>query len=335
MKKYIVILAIIVVVAVALIYKNAMSEQYISSEIFISDTFLVMTISTTPQQYHLITNDIINEIKRSDGILNPYNSESEVSKINSLISSGVTANIDISSEFANLLDIGLKYSKYSDGVYDITLRNIIELWGFGLRIPSIPNEEDISNALDNVGYQYVSIKTNIDKYSIFVENPVGFDFGSYGKGYILNNIKSILEQHQIKNYLINYGGNIIVFGKNPKRAAWTVAIQSPRDYYDEYPIIIQSTNSSIVTSGDYERFFIENGNRYHHIFDATTGKPSYNSICATIVSDNATEADLLSTMAFLMGTNFFNKNNFEYKEAYIMLEEDKDIQIFKNICNIQ
>ncbi len=329
MKKIIIVFVLIILLASILIYKNAMSESYTTSEIFISDTLLSMTIKTTSQNYQTLTNDIIKEIERSDSVLNPYNEQSEISRVNSLILSGQT-NIEISSEFASLLDVGLRYSEYSGGIYDITLRNIVELWGFGLRVPSVPSYDDIPNALENVGYQYVSIQTNDDKYSVVVEKPVGFDFGSYGKGYILHNIKSILAKHQIKNYLINYGGNITLLGDNPKGSSWTVAIQNPRDYYDEYPILIQSTNSSIVTSGDYERFFIENNTRYHHIFDATTGFPIYNSVCVTIVSDNATESDLLSTVAFLMGTNFFTQEQFEYKEAYIMLEENNQLLIFEN-----
>ncbi len=330
MKKYIVMFGVVLIFAIMFIYQTSISKSYITSEIFISDTFLAMTIETTPQKYQTLTNDIINEIERADSVLNPYNKESEVAQINALIAGGAT-NVAISSELAGLLDIGLRYSEYSGGVYDITLRNLIELWGFGMREPSVPTDEAISSVLETVGYQYVSLQTNSTQYSVAVVKPVGFDFGSYGKGYILHNIKSILEEYQVENYLINYGGNIIVFGVNPNSSDWTVAIQSPRDYYDDYPVIIQSTNSSIVTSGDYERFFMENGKRYHHIFDATTGMPAYSSVCATIVSYNATESDLLSTVAFLMGTNFFTQKQFEYDEAYIILEQDNELLIFDNI----
>ncbi len=334
MKKYIIIFTLLFMSIIIFGCQETIAEKYITSEIFISDTLLIMTIKTSAQKYKILTNNIINEIERSDSLLNPYNTTSEVSRINALISSGAT-NINISAELASLLEIGLKYSEYSSGVYDITLRNIIELWGFGLREPSVPSSEAISNALNSVGYQYISIQTNDNKYSVITERLVGFDFGSYGKGYILDNIKSILAKYEITDYLINYGGNIIVLGLNPKGLEWTIAIQSPRDYYNEYPIIIKSTNSSIVTSGDYERFFIENGKRYHHIFDATTGKPAYNSISATIVSDNTIESDLLSTVAFLMGRNFFNQDQFEYNNAYIMLEKNGELLIFENSYDIE
>lgn len=339
MKKYIAIFSVVLIFVVVLVVKNATSKNYTTGEVFISDTFLVMTIETTPKVYEALTNEIIREIKRSDTVLNTYNDNSEVSTLNSLIISGIT-NIEISSELANLLNIGLRYSEYSNGAYDITTHELIKLWGFGVREPFVPTALAISNVLENIGYQYVSIKTNhanqTNAYSVVVEKPVGFDFGSYGKGYILNNIKSILSKYDIENYLINYGGNIILLGVNSKGLEWTVGIQSPRDYYnDEYPVIIQSTNASIVTSGDYQRFFIENGIRYHHIFDATTGYPAYNSISATIVAnvDNATEGDLFSTMAFMMGTNFFDffdRDEFMYKEAYIMLEEDGELFIYTN-----
>ncbi len=331
MKKYIVIFVAILIFTIIFIYRNTVSKSYISGEVFTNATFITMTIETTPRKYEALTNDIIREIERSDSVLNPYNNNSEVSSVNSLILSGST-NIEISNELAGLLDIGLKYSEYSNGVYDITLRELIKLWGFGEDNFAVPLGDAISNILENVGYQYVSIETNGDRYSVLVEKPVGFDFGSYGKGYILHNIKSILEKYQIENYLINYGGNIILSGVNSKGFGWTVGIQSPRYYYDEYPVIIESTNASIVTSGDYQRFFIEDDILYHHIFDAKTGYPTYNSISATIVAslDNATEGDLLSTLAFMMGTNFFALDEFKYQEAYIMLEENNELLIYTN-----
>lgn len=87
--------------------------------------------------------------------------------------------------------------------------------------------------------------------------------------------------------------------------------------------LIKATNYAIVTSGDYERYFTENGTNYHHIIDAKTGYPSYNSVSATIVHTNSEEADALSTIAFLMGTNFFTNENFKYKESYILTPENE------------
>ncbi len=315
-------------------YKNLVRESYIDSEIFISDTFLTITASTTAKKYKMLTNDIIKEIERNDNILNPYNVKSEISKINKLSLEGNT-NIAISKEIADLFSIGIEYSEHTEGRYDIALRELIELWGFGTREPSVPNDNDIKNVLKNTGSHDVSIITNNDEYYLQVNRKVSFDLGSYGKGYILEKVKDILSIYDIENYLLNYGGDIILNGISKKNNPWVIAVKNPRDAYEQNQLIIQSTNASIITSGDYERYFMKNDKRYHHILDATTGYPTYNSISVTIVADNPTEADILSTAAFILGTNFFNenifKNVFNYKQAYIITETNNELFIYEQI----
>ena len=146
-------------------------------------------------------------------------------------------------------------------------------------------------------------------------------------------VTAIFKSENIENYLIDYGGDTYANGVNRKNEAWVIAIRNPIENTEEnsekYLALIKSTNYAIVTSGDYERYFTENGTNYHHIIDAKTGYPSYNSISATIVHTNSEEADALSTIAFLMGTNFFTNENFKYKEAYILTPENK-LFIFTN-----
>ena len=334
MKKYILIFVLLIISIAIFTYRNIISESYIDSEVFVSDTFLTITASTTAKKYKMLTNDIIKEIERNDNILNAYNAESEISKINKLSLEGNT-NIAISKEIAHLFSIGMEYSKYTDGRYDIALRELIELWGFGIRKPSVPDNNDIKNVLKNTGCHDASIITNNDEYYLQVNRKISFDLGSYGKGYILEKIKDILSSYNIENYLLNYGGDIILNGVNRKNNPWVVAVKNPRDEYEQNQLIIQSTNASIVTSGDYERYFMENNKRYHHILDATTGYPAYNSISATIVADNPTEADILSTAAFILGTNFYNKNIFKnifnYKQVYIITETNNELFIYEQI----
>ena len=150
-----------------------------------------------------------------------------------------------------------------------------------------------------------------------------FDFGSYGKGYIIEKLKEVFTKNKIKNYLIDYGGDTFASGLNSRGTPWVIAIRNPRNDADGYLAFLENTNCAIVTSGDYERYFIQDGSNYHHIIDAKTGYPSYNSISATIVHTNAEEADALSTTAFLMGTNFFTNKYYKYKEAYIVTKENE------------
>ena len=289
----------------------------------ISNTILNIIAETSEKGMNKLVNEITNEINRIDNILNPYNSNSEISKINEESLSGNT-NIQISDEMSHILETGLKYSKLNPS-FDISVRPLIELWGFGVKENQIvPTKIEIDNAIKSIDYSAFSIITNSDNKKLLkLKKKLTFDFGSYGKGYIIEKLKEVFTKNKIKNYLIDYGGDTFASGLNSRGTPWVIAIRNPRNDADGYLAFLENTNCAIVTSGDYERYFIQDGSNYHHIIDAKTGYPSYNSISATIVHTNAEEADALSTTAFLMGTNFFTNKYYKYKEAYIVTKENE------------
>ena len=319
MKLKIYMATIVVLLIIAIILYNK-KEKYITKTVLISDTILNIKAQTTERNMEKLINAITNEINRIDFIINPYNKESEISILNKKSLEGET-QIKVSKELASIISTGLKYSKLADG-YDISIRPLIELWGFGVKTnQTVPSKEEIDNALLNINYTKAMLYTNDnDDIYINLSSPLAFDFGASGKGYIIDKIKNIFNKFDIKNYLIDYGGDTYANGVNQKGNPWVIAIRNPRNDEDGFLGLIQSTNTTIVTSGDYERFFIENNTNYHHIINSITGYPSTNAISATIVHTNAEDADSLSTIAFLLGTNFFNNTNFIYKEAYIVDE---------------
>ena len=312
------IIALALIIAISF-YRSR--DKYIRTTIIISDTILNITAQTSDKTMNKLTQDITNEINRMDNILNPYNENSEIAKINKESLSGKT-NIAVSDELAHIFETGLRYSKLSPS-FDISIRPLIELWGFGVKEnQTVPLKEYIDNALSYIDYSALSIITNDDGKKILkLSKPLTFDFGSYGKGYIIEKLKEVFAKNNIKNYLIDYGGDTYANGVNSKGSPWVIAIRNPRNDADGYLGLLEATNCTIVTSGDYERYFTQDGTNYHHIIDAEIGYPTYNSISATIVHTNAEEADALSTTAFLMGTNFFTNEAFKYKEAYIVTPE--------------
>ena len=311
------IIAIALIIAVSF-YRSR--DKYITSTVVISDTILNITVQISDKNMEKLIGSITNEINRVDRILNPYNDSSEIAKINKESLSG-KKEIEISDEIAHIFTTGLNYSKLNPS-FDISVRPLIELWGFGVKEnQTVPLKQDIDNALANIDYSSVSIITNNDKKILTLSKPLTFDFGSYGKGYIIEKLKNVFKEYNIKNYLIDYGGDTYANGFNSKGKPWVIAIRNPRIDADGYLGLLESTNYTIVTSGDYERYFTQDGTNYHHIIDAKIGYPTYNSISATIVHTNAEDADALSTTAFLMGTNFFTNEAFKYKEAYIVTPE--------------
>ena len=321
--------AIIIIIS---IYKNLTKENYIRKTIIISDTILNITAQTSEKKMNSLVDLITNEINRIDNIINPYNQKSEIAIVNKKSLEGIK-EIEISKELSRIFETGLKYSRLNPS-FDISVRGLIELWGFGIKEnQTVPSAKEINEALENIDYSKLNIITNEDKIFLKLKKNLTFDFGAYGKGYIITKLIEIFKSENIENYLIDYGGDTYANGVNRKNEAWVIAIRNPIESSEEnsekYLALIKSTNYAIVTSGDYERYFTENGTNYHHIIDAKTGYPSYNSISATIVHTNSEEADALSTIAFLMGTNFFTNENFKYKEAYILTPEN-ELFIFTN-----
>ena len=328
---FIPIIAIAFIIIIS-IYRNQTKENYIRKTIIISDTILNITAQTSEKKMNNLVDLITNEINRIDNIINPYNQKSEIAIINKKSLEGIK-EIEISKELSRIFETGLKYSRLNPS-FDISVRGLIELWGFGIKEnQTVPSQLEINEALENIDYSKLNIITNEDKIFLKLEKNLTFDFGAYGKGYIITKLIEIFKNENIENYLIDYGGDTYANGVNRKGEAWVIAIRNPIENAEEnsekYLALIKSTNYAIVTSGDYERYFTENGTNYHHIIDAKTGYPSYNSISATIVHTNSEEADALSTIAFLMGTNFFTNENFKYKEAYILTPEE-ELFIFTN-----
>ena len=328
----IIAIALIIIISIYKKTKESSEENYIRKTIIISDTILNITAEISEKKMNSLTDLITNEISRIDDIINPYNQKSEIAIINKKSLEGIK-EIEISKELSRIFETGLKYSRLNPS-FDISVRGLIELWGFGIKEnQTVPTAKKINEALENIDYSKLNIITNEDKIFLKLEKSLTFDFGAYGKGYIITKLIQIFKNENIENYLIDYGGDTYANGVNQKGEAWVIAIRNPIENLEEnsekYLALIKSTNYAIVTSGDYERYFTENGTNYHHIIDAKTGYPSYNSISATIVHTNSEEADALSTIAFLMGTNFFTNENFKYKEAYILTPEN-ELFIFTN-----
>lgn len=321
---------IIVSISAVIVYQKIYGKRYISTSISVSSTILNLTADMDKKSFDAIVDNILLEIARVDLIVNPYNKDSEISKINNSIKEGNTDNMYLSDELAYLLETGKYYSSISGGHFDVTVRSLIELWGFGIKDnQTVPTSSDIDKALKDTGYKYFSIKTNVDDTkTLSVEKKVSFDMGSYAKGYIIGRIANVFFENGVDNFLIDFGGDSYSYGLNKKGKPWVIAIKKPRNEIEgKYLGVLYATNSTIVTSGDYERLFTENGTNYHHIIDAVSGYPSRNAISSTVVSDDPMHADALSTMSFLLGTNFFTNENLRYSECYMVVERGDEVSL--------
>jgi thiamine biosynthesis lipoprotein len=180
----------------------------------------------------------------------------------------------------------------STGAFDISLENLNNAWRFDSDNPRLPSEKEITAALNKSGWKKIEMR---EENTFSRREGVGFNFGAIAKGYAVDQAITILSRLNIGNALVNAGGDIRTLGKD-----WVVGIQHPRNL----SLTAERTelnNFSIATSGDYEKYFETDGERYHHIFDPSSGYPAKDVMSVTILSVECVFADALSTAVFVMG----------------------------------
>ncbi|MBU3199031.1 FAD:protein FMN transferase [Clostridium estertheticum] len=233
-----------------------------------------------------------------DNKMSVFKEESEISKIS--INAGNKPQI-VSNDTYYVIQKAIKYCTLSEGAFDITIKPIVALWGIGKEGQQIPSGNEVKEKLKIVNYKDIVIDKN-DR-SIFLKNKKQeIDVGGIAKGYAADEVKNVMIKNGIKSALINLGGNILTLGTKIDGTPWSVGIQDPFKTRGEFALTISVINKSVVTSGNYERYFEVEGKRFHHIINPSTGYPSESDIVgATIISDNSIDGDGLSTGVYIMG----------------------------------
>ncbi len=197
-----------------------------------------------------------------------------------------------------LVDRSQYYASISDGSFDVTVEPLVRLWDINNGNTEVPAQEDIDAAVALIDYNNFVY----DENTYTLENGSTVDFGAIAKGYMADLVKASLMSKGIDSALINLGGNVITIGEKPGGKPWVIGIQDPKEPTGEILGTISVVNKSVVTSGNYERYFIKDGVRYHHILDPKTGYPGGEGLASTtVVSDRSIDCDALSTTTFLLG----------------------------------
>lgn len=236
---------------------------------------------------------VLAEMRRVDQDMSTYKPTSEVSKVNSL---AAREPVKISPELFDLLAQAREYSRLTDGAFDITYASVGYLYDFRKHVR--PDDEAIARALPGINYRHVVLDT---KHSTvrFARDGVRIDLGGIGKGHAVDRGIQILQQRGVAHGLVTAGGDSRIIGDRFGQP-WVIGIRHP-DRKDEVIARIPLEDAAISTSGDYERYFDENGVRYHHIIDPSTGQSARKVRSATIIGPTATRTDGLSKTAFVLG----------------------------------
>lgn len=220
--------------------------------------------------------------------------------------------VSVSADTYDLLEQALYYCELTDGKIDITVAPLIDLWNFtdATDETTPPASEEINALLEHVDYKHVELGEN--NTVTLKDTEAAIDLGFIAKGFIADQIKDYLLSQGVTSALINLGGNVCAIGNKPDGTAYTVGIQQPFAAAGTTSDVVQVSNSSVVTSGTYERYFTYENIVYHHILDATTGYPVENNLTGvTIICGSSTTADALSTTCFVLGP----EDALEYVQA--------------------
>jgi len=242
------------------------------------------------------------EIRRIHKIFDPNDPESEISSLNR--SRGSESAISVCPDMARVLGEALRIQNLSQGKFDPALGELVRLWGFSEQKsrPGIPDSSRITALIDSVG-EAGGIELVDGGTAVRVAPGTGaLDVGGIAKGYGVDRVVDLLAGIGIKNALVNLGGEIGVLGVGSNGRSWRVGVQHPRKNNYHLGVINQLQGMFVATSGDYERFFLEKGKRYHHILDPGTGWPaSRGAVSVTVIASSCLLADALATAAFVMG----------------------------------
>lgn len=222
----------------------------------------------------------------------------------------------------------LEKSKYfyeiSHGNFDITIGKLMKAWGFYNEEYRLPSSYEIKKAISEVGFKNLIFSSNY----IQLNKDIWLDFGGILKGYAVEKIVSYLKSRGYKAGIVNLGGNLKVFGEKPDGTKWKIGIKDPRKIGEIYKVVELDPGESIATSGDYERYFITNGVRYHHIINPKNGFPVANGVVGvSIITTNAMEADAYSTILFISGKDKGMNIAKKYNLKVIFLIENKENKI--------
>jgi thiamine biosynthesis lipoprotein len=231
------------------------------------------------------------EMSRLDALLSRYQPDSEVSRLSQNSAGGAVA-----PETAEVIALGLDVARRSDGAFDLTLGRVKDLWNFESETSVIPAPELILDALQSTGPEALTLN-NLEVAKGHPEATL--DLGGIAKGYIVDRAIDVLRTHGVSSAAVNAGGDMYLLGQHRDRP-WRIGIQHPREQ-GQVLATLAVRNRAVVTSGDYERFFELEGQRYHHILDPRTGTPARHCQSVTVIADSVALGDALATAIFVLG----------------------------------
>ena len=263
----------------------------------------------------------MEEVQRLDGLLSAQNENSKVYALNN------RDVFKVSDDVSELIKRGKEIFQETDGLFDDTIYPVMQLWGFSTGEYHVPTKKEVQNVLTLVDGEKVEAD-NAGRVTLGENQQI--DLGGIAKGYTGQKLTELFKSYDISSALVSLGGNIQAIGTKTDGSSWKVGIRDPKGGQQDYIGVLSVKDEAVVTSGGYERYFEENGKTYIHIIDPRTGFPVEGDLLSvTIVSEDGTLADGMSTALYIMGyekaCQFWRQHQNEFN--VILITQDGRIHV--------
>lgn len=297
-----------------------------SRDIFAMDTY--MTLTAYGKNAKKALDAAVDEINNIEQLVSTGIDSSEVSQINK------NGKGSVSETTGYLIKRSKEIYDSTNGVFDITIYPIMQAWGFPTENYCVPGKKELKKLRGLMGADHVLYDEKKQEVTLNKEG-MKIDLGGIAKGYTSSKVMDIFKENGISSAVISLGGNVQTLNGKPDGSDWRVAVENPADT-GSYIGVLSIKDKAVITSGGYERYFKQDGKTYHHIIDPATGYPANNGLTSvTIVSDDGTLADGLSTSLFIMGPEKAQKYWKEHSDEFdtILVKDDGSIFVSEGIAD--
>lgn len=255
--------------------------------------------------------------------------------VNKLNSEAGRSTVKLNEDTIYVLNKARQYGELSSGTFDVTIGPLVQSWGIFTDHKRVLSKNEVDSLLKLVNYRDLTVDSGNLTAKLARQGQV-VDLGGIAKGFAGDEAIKIYKKYGVVSAFVNLGGNVVTLGKKPDGSPWSIGVQNPRAANGKYIGILKISDKAVVSSGDYERFFEENGIRYHHIIDPRSGYPSDSGLIGTtIVADSSIDADALSTSTFVLGLDKGMEliESLQGVEA-IFITKDKKVYITSGLKDI-
>jgi len=259
-------------------------------------TFSISVVAPTEDIGYINIDEAVSEIKRIEAMISSWDPNSETSLINS--NAGIRP-VRVSLELFQLIERAKKISEITDGAFDISYASMDNIWKFDGTIDKLPSKAAIEQSIAKIGHQKILL--NNKEQTVFLEEEgMRIGFGAIGKGFAADKAKELLISKGVKGGIVNASGDLTTWGTRETGEKWMVGITNP-EKTDEIFSWLPIVESSVATSGNYEKYLIFKGQKYSHIIDPRTGYPTKGVKSVSIFAKQAELCDALATAVFILG----------------------------------